>query len=159
LKIFISHQKADSELSARIAARLKGYHGLDICLDLIDTAAADPVEALADHIRTEMGRCTQLLAVISPATANSQWVPWEIGMATEKDFPLATFSGGNALPPEFLRKWPYLRTDADLDKYAAATKSARQTIVRKRSIGISETAALHDSTREFYRTLRTSLGQ
>lgn len=158
MKIFLSHQKADSELTGRIAARLRIVHGLDCYLDLIDPHVG-PVERLADHIRTEMGRCTQLLAVISPSTANSQWVPWEIGMATEKDFPLATFSGGNALPPEFLRKWPYLRTEGDLDKYAAATKSARQTFTRKRSSGINESASVHDSTREFYRTLRASLGQ
>lgn len=159
LKIFLSHQKADSELTGRIAARLKVNHGLACYLDLIDPYVGGPVERLADHIRSEMGRCTQLLAVISPSTANSQWVPWEIGMATEKDFPLATFSGGNALPPEFLRKWPYLRNDTDLDKYAAATKSARQTFTRKRNIGLDETASIHDSTREFFTTLRASLGQ
>lgn len=159
MKIFLSHQKADSELTARIAARLKVNHSLDCYLDLIDPYVSGSVERLADHIRSEMGRCTQLLAVVSPSTVNSQWVPWEIGMATEKDFPLATFSGGNALPPEFLCKWPYLRTDADLDKYAAATKSARQTFTRKRNIGMNETASTHDATREFFTTLRASLGQ
>lgn len=82
MKIFLSHQKADSELTARIAARLKVNHGLDCYLDLIDPYVNGSVERLADHIRNEMGRCTQLLAVVSPSTANSQWVPWEIGMAT-----------------------------------------------------------------------------
>jgi hypothetical protein len=159
LKIFLSHQKADSELTASIAAYLKVRHGLDCYLDLIDPNARGPVERLADHIRSEMDRCTQLLAVVSPSTSHSQWVPWEIGMATEKDFPLATFSGGNALPPEFLRKWPYLRTEADLDKYAAATKEARRTFTRKRSIGLNETASVHSSTADFYTTLRASLGQ
>lgn len=159
MKIFLSHQRADALLSARIADRLKRVHDLDCYLDLIDPAAQRPIERLADHIRSEMGRCTQLLAVISPATANSQWVPWEIGMATEKDFPLATFSGGNALPPEFLRKWPYLRSDLDLDRYAAASKAVRRAVVAKRSSGLSESAATRDSTAEFYRTLRSSLGQ
>lgn len=159
MKIFLSHQKADSILTAKIAERLRINHGLECYLDLIDSSLGGPVERLADHIRNEMGKCTQLLAVISPSTANSQWVPWEIGMATEKDFPLATFSGGNALPPEFLRRWPYLRSDADLDKYAAASKAARQTFTRKRSIGINETASVHDSTRDFFTTLRASLGQ
>ena len=115
-------------------------------------------EDLAAHIRMEMGRCTQLLAVISYNTSDSQWVPWEIGMATEKDYPLATYSSASLPPPEFLRRWPYLRTEADLDRYSSASTLARTFLVSKRSY-LTEGDARRDSTREFYRTLRGSLGR
>ena len=75
-----------------------------------------------------------------------------------QNFPLATYSGGSALPPEYLRKWPYLRTFADLDLYAAASKTAAQTVTR-RSATLNEETARVQSTQRFYSDLRKSLGQ
>jgi hypothetical protein len=157
-KVFITHHSTDSLLAGRIANRLKINHGMDSYLDVIDPYIGKNGEDLALHIQVEMSKCTQLLAVISQATQASQWVPWEIGVATEKDFPLATFSGGNVLPPEFLRKWPYLRTDHDLDQYARASKAAEISFVQKRAT-LAEGAARVRSTREFFTTLRAGLGQ
>jgi hypothetical protein len=158
MKVFLSHQKNDSDLATRIAVRLRSLHNIDSYLDVIDPYVGGSINLLADHIRTEMDKCTQLLAVISPATAQSQWVPWEVGVATEKDFPLATFSGGQALPPEFLRKWPYLRTDSDLDEYAKASKAARDSFQIRRGY-LTETAALQQSTRDFHKSLKATLRQ
>jgi hypothetical protein len=95
---------------------------------------------------------------VSEATKTSWWVPWEIGIATEKDYPLATFSGGSAALPEYLRKWPYLRSDADLDRYAEASKTAARDLVTKRGY-LTESVARERSTKEFFRVLRGSLGQ
>lgn len=159
IKVFLSHQSADATTAAYVARRLKDRHGIDSYLDVIDPYIGRNGEDLAAHIRSQMGRCTQLMAVISEATKVSQWVPWEIGVATEKDHPLATFSAGGALPPEFLRKWPYLRTDSDLDQYALASKTARSTFVRKRSANLTEAAAQGSATGEFYSLLRRGLNQ
>lgn len=158
MKVFISHQQRDSSLSAQIAYRLRTVHNIDSYLDVIDPYVGKDINILADHIRVEMGKCTQLLAVITPATAASQWVPWEVGVATEKEFPLATYSGGNSMPPEFLRSWPYLRSDADLDLYAAASKSADRSFVANRRV-LTEAAAHTNSTRSFYTELRMALRQ
>lgn len=159
IKVFLSHQSADSTIATYVARRLKNSHDIDAYLDVIDPYIGRPGEDLAAHIRKQMGSCTQLLAVVSESTKASQWVPWEIGVATEKDFPLATFAANGAMPPEFLRKWPYLRTDADIDHYALASKSARNTFVRKRGANFSESAALSSSTGEFFSALRRGLGQ
>lgn len=158
IKVFLSHQSADSTTAASVARRLKTYHDIDSYLDVIDPYVGRPGEDLAAHIRGEMSRCTQLLAVVSDATNASQWVPWEIGVATEKDFPLATYAAGWAMPPEFLRKWPYLRSDADLDQYARASKGARRVLVEKRAT-FGDSAARATSTRDFFTTLRAGLGQ
>lgn len=69
---------------------------------------------MADYIRGEMEKCTQLLAIISIRTSESPWVPWEIGVATEKERPLASFVSPPAAVPDFLRKWPYLQTLTDV---------------------------------------------
>lgn len=158
IKIFISHQAADSAIAKNIADRLRIYHSIDSYLDVIDPYINRNGEDLAKHIQVEMSKCTQLLAIVSSETKNSQWVPWEIGVATEKDYPLATFSGGNTLPPEFLRKWPYLRTESDLDLYARVSKSAAASYVQKRAT-LNEGVARVRSTSEFYSSLRSGLGQ
>lgn len=159
VKVFLSHQSRDADSAKFVAVHLRVNHGIECYLDVIDPYINRPGEDLADHIRSQMGACTQLLAVVSDQTKASQWVPWEIGVATEKQFPLATFSTDGMKPPEFLQKWPYLRSLTDLDRYAAASKEAERTFVRKRSATFSETASRASSTREFYTTLRASLGQ
>lgn len=85
-------------------------------------------------------------------------MPWEIGIATEKDFPLATYAGGYSTIPEYLRKWPYLRSATDLDMYVAASKAAANDFQIKRSYLVEATARSR-STKEFYRVLKGSLGQ
>ena len=158
MKVFISHQQADTSVAAAIAHRLKVRHQIDSYLDAIDPYISRPGEDIADYIRGVMNGCTQLLAVVSPSTKASQWVPWEIGVATEKDFPLATFGSNVLVIPEFLEKWPFLSSMEDLDEYGKASREARQSFTQKRA-RLTETAALHDSTREFYRNLRSRLGQ
>lgn len=158
IKVFISHQAADTALAADIAIKLRVRHSIASYLDVIDPYIGKPGEDLALHIQVEMSKCTQLLAVISPSTRASQWVPWEIGVATEKEFPLATFSGGRVPPPEFLQKWPYLTTDADIDRYAQASLKAAASFAQKRTT-LTEGVARVRSTREFYSNLRNSLGQ
>lgn len=158
IKVFLSHQSADSETAKWIAAHLKAYHQIDSYLDVIDPYINKNGNDLASHIQTEMGKCTQLLAVISQSTQHSQWVPWEVGVATEKDFPLATYFGGHAKPPEFLQKWPYLRNENDLDQYALISKSTRNFYVQKRA-SLGESYARQSSTKNFFTNLRSAIGQ
>jgi len=158
MKVFISHQQADSRLALQLSTRLKNAHQMDSYLDVIDPSLAKTGDALADHVKEELGKCSQLLAVVSEATRASWWVPWEIGIATEKNYPLATFSAGLTPPPEYLRKWPYLRSEADLDLYASASKIAFREFSTKRTY-LSEEVAQLRSTKEFHRSLRASLGQ
>lgn len=158
MKVFISHQQADSHRALAVAARLKVKHGIDSYVDVIDPGVGSSGDDLADHVRNELGKCTQLLAVVSEATQKSWWVPWEIGIASEKDYPLATFAGQTTDLPEYLKKWPYLRSEADLDQYAAASNRAVTDFVQKRGY-LQESVARERSTKEFFRVLRANLGQ
>lgn len=158
VKVFLSHQSADAALASMIERHLRRRHGIASYLDVIDPHIAGRGEDLALHIQVELGKCTQLLAIVSDTTRFSQWVPWEIGVATEKDYPLATFSTGSGLPPEFLRKWPYLRDEADLDAYAQRSKDAARSFDEKRRI-LDEGVARIRSTGEFFRGLRADLSQ
>lgn len=160
IKIFISHQKQDSAIAAQVKNHLKDQHSIECYLDVVDPNLIKG-EEIADYVRKELGKCSLLLAIVSEATKNSWWVPWEIGVATEKDYPLASF-GTNVVLPEFLIKWPYLKSLADLDKYADAVK---QTYTFRNVMGLEDyksesvTASSRSSTKQFYRTLRSKLGQ
>lgn len=155
-KVFISHQQADSLAATWVAQRLH-THRIDTYLDVIDPTIAGNGEALAAYVRTQLGKCTQLLAVVSSATSLSWWVPWEIGIATEKDFPLATYLNDASLP-DYLKKWPVLRNARDLDAYAEASKAAQVLFESKRVAEVASTAQ-RGATQEFYRVLRSRLGQ
>lgn len=157
MKIFISHKDVDALVAKRVADRLRIYHNIPSYLDSIDPHLYSRGEDLADYLRGRLGDCTQLLAVISETTKASQWVPWEIGVATEKEYPLATFSDGT-VPPEFLTKWPYMRTEAQLDAYAEASKASQkifESVARSTTAGVSRGMA----TKAFYQDLRRRLGQ
>lgn len=157
VKVFISHQRADSLTASNVALRLKTHHGIDCYLDVIDPYMVRG-EELATHIRTELSKCTQLLTVMSGETQKSWWVPWEIGVASEKEYPLATYSDGITPPPEYLKKWPYLRNQSDLDHYARVSKSTEGEFIRKSQTQFRE-AARTATTRSFYGELRRVLGQ
>jgi TIR domain len=158
LRVFISHQASDSELAARIAHHLEALHEIKSYLDVIDPYAGQAGDQLGEYIREQLGVCTQLLAVVSKKTQSSWWVPWEIGIATEKDQPIATFASDEASLPEYLRLWPYLRSREDLDSYAIASKEAARTTTLRKAY-ISESAAQRSGTQTFYRSLRARLRQ
>ena len=158
MKVFISHQKADTDLASAIGKYLFLEHDISSYLDIVDPYISQAGELLGEHLRNELGKCTQLMAVVSEQTKGSWWVPWEIGVATEKDYPIATFAGDETKLPEYLIKWPYLKTKNDLDEYAKVSKQVEKQLIIRKSYQ-TETAALHSSTSQFYSSLRARLGQ
>lgn len=154
MKVFISHQKNDSTIAQAIGSRLWVYHDIDYYLDVIDPHLGKAGDDLAKHLQIEIGKCTHLIAVTSAATRTSMWVPWEIGIATEKHFPLATFADYVQAVPEFLEAWPYLRTMQDVDLYAKAAKYANPL---SKSV-LTEEARVRTSD-SFFIKLRQELNQ
>lgn len=157
VKVFISHKKEDAVQAALIAKYLS-VNGLRVYLDAIDLQLEKSGPDLADYIRAQLDECTQLLAVISTQTQASWWVPWEIGVATEKERFLASFISGNATVPDYLAKWPYLRTNADLDVYIRESKRAERDVEDRVQRGQRTTARAY-GFRSFHTSLKASLGQ
>ena len=157
VKVFISHKLEDAGLAKLISDRLQNIHSIGTYLDLLDPTIGRNGEELAQYVRKKLASCTQLLAVISPLTKDSWWVPWEIGVASEKDYPLATY-GGTATLPDFLKRWPVLRNEQHLDAYARASKGADSNrVLLERTVTAS--AARKSTTQDFYRSLRNQIGQ
>ncbi len=133
-------------------------HFIESYLDIIDPLASEAGDTLGEHVRQQLGICTQLMAVVSPNTRESWWVPWEIGIATEKEYPIATYAAEYCELPTYLKKWPYLRSETDLDTYARISKATESDRAIKQSY-LGEAAARTRTTREFHQSLKRALGQ
>lgn len=136
-RVFISHKGTDSELARRVAARVQ-FNGISTYLDVIDDLLIKDGPDLADHLLKRMSECTQLIAVVSTTTKDSWWVPWEIGVGSEKDFLMASYSESYVQLPSYLKKWPELHSNADIDMYCSQAKTASSRMERRRSTAINQ---------------------
>lgn len=157
MKIFISHKKED-ELHARVVATTLRRNNHSCYLDIVDESLKKSGDDLAGHIREKLTECDSLVAVVSPLTIMSWWVPWEIGVATEKDYPLSTYVTNNAVPPEYMRKWPVLRSAQDLDRFASLLSNVEPEI-RRRGMYKSLGVARRETSAEFHLKLKKAIGQ
>lgn len=80
-RIFISHQKRDSDVAKKIADYLEEA-GIDIYFDQYDSSIdrSNPT-SVVNAIKTGIENSTHMLVVFSQNTFESMWVPWEIGYA------------------------------------------------------------------------------
>lgn len=129
-KVFISHKNTDSRLAERVASRVR-RNGLSVYLDTIDDALQKDGHDLADHLLRRMSECQQLIAVVSEATKTSWWVPWEIGVGSEKGFRMASFSETYVSLPTYLEKWPALHTDHHIDLYCQYSSNTETAMNRR----------------------------
>jgi hypothetical protein len=81
--VFISHKREDADMAQAVADTLVEMN-VDVWLDL-DELKLPPPKTAADHlelteaIETGLQSSTHLLALITPRTRDSWWVPFEIG--------------------------------------------------------------------------------
>ena len=158
MKVFISHHKNDSEIAAQIYRQLLLYK-VDAYLDVFDNNLASDSKALTEHLKDILRNSSDILVVMSESTKNSQWVPFEIGMAADQDLPTVTFLYSYITLPEFLDYWPRLKSISDIPKYIAArNERLQEQNVRKNLDSSVEMFSRHISTTEqFYNRLKATL--
>jgi len=157
MKVFISHKKEDNLYALNIKNALKSCQ-IDAYLDLLDEDISGDGEELTDHIKEQLRICTDVIVVLSEKTKDSWWVPFEIGMATEKDMPIANYLVEGIVLPDYLEFWPRLKNYNDVCKYVEVRKEIREHYGRPRYI--FESNILHpgeSETRAFYRKLKQEL--
>jgi hypothetical protein len=91
--VFISHKREDIDM-ARLAAKSLKQLEIDVWLDVDDQHTQQAAELnddkkLAEAIERGLVHCTHLLALLSPKTKGSWWVPYEIGSARGRQKDLA----------------------------------------------------------------------
>lgn len=93
--VFISHKKEDESAAVAIGKFLMEIVGVNIYLDIMDTnlQAATQTEndkLIVDSIKKGLEYSTHLLCLISDKTRLSWWVPYEIGIADNKNISIAS---------------------------------------------------------------------
>lgn len=159
MKIFISHKKED-EVTALTVQKTLINASVDAYLDVLDNTIADDGEKLTKHIREKLRECTDVIVILSNNTKKSWWVPFEIGMATEKDMPIANYLISYEILPEYLEYWPRLKNQQDVLKYVEVrNKVARQVLLEKSlSHGYYQRAdGGMSETQKFYAELKKNL--
>ncbi|MCK4108935.1 toll/interleukin-1 receptor domain-containing protein [Acinetobacter radioresistens] len=129
MPVFISYRSKDREVALLIAQKLR-QNNIEFYLDVIDEESINTND-IAEVITKNIQRCTHLMAIISPNTQGSWWVPFEIGEATVINRRICSFAyNTTGLPltrtnmyinksflPEYLHKWPVLLHERDLQNF------------------------------------------
>lgn len=158
-KVFISHKNTDAFLAEKVERRVRA-NGLETYLDTIDDALLKDGPELADVLLARMEQCQQLIAVVSLQTKDSWWVPWEIGVGSEKGFRMASYSESYVSLPSYLEKWPALHTERHIDLYCEYSKKT-ETALNRRMTGIltedRRTQVRKSEALDFHRKLKAAI--
>ena len=111
MNVFISHQQKDSVLAKIIYNELRRKN-VDAYLDVLDNLHEKNGEYLTNHLKEIMASSSDILVVMTENTKDSWWVPFEIGMAAERNLRTVTFLNSYLMLPEYLDYWPRLSSMA-----------------------------------------------
>ena len=108
-------------------------------------AESQTTEDITTVITRNITECTHLMAVVSEQTAQSWWVPFEIGEATISNRRICSYKIGPSALPLYLDKWPKLSGENDINFFIDAY---REELLSKRSMGLE---SFSESVRGTYR--------
>ncbi|MGW8464439.1 toll/interleukin-1 receptor domain-containing protein [Pseudomonas sp. CLCA07] len=143
MPVFISYRHTDRAHAMAINTRLTQAN-IKTYLDVLDPES-QTTEDITTVITRNITECTHLMAVVSEQTAQSWWVPFEIGEATISNRRICSYKIGPSALPLYLDKWPKLSGENDINFFIDAY---REEVVSKRSIGLE---SFSESVRGTYR--------
>ncbi len=121
--VFISYQRDDKAAALKVAEYLE-KSGIDVYIDMHDVdlkfslQQSNPKE-ITNLILKGINNSSHMLAIISPNTIQSKWVPFEIGYGYDKtDLAVLCLRGiPKGALPEYIRTSPIIRDIYDLNNY------------------------------------------
>lgn len=108
MKVFISHKDSDRNTALEVLNVLTSNR-VEAYLDVLDNSVVQKGELLTKHIKSKLNECTDILVVMTEKTKSSWWVPFEIGMAAQKDLPTVSYLQSGVALPDYLSYWPRLK--------------------------------------------------
>lgn len=158
MPVFISHRTADDAIARRVYERLTNVHRIECYIDDIDREVR--TTNITSLIVRRIKQCINLLALMTPNTKGSWWVPFEVGVAREAPRIITSFTNlGQYDLPEYLTEWPVLRGEIAVDTFAEYYKKGAQRVKRafleERATASEGIAGIED----FHRQLKPALGQ
>ena len=151
MKVFISHKDVDS-ITAQQIGQVLLRHRIPYYLDILNNSSELDGKRLTNNIRLELNKCSHMITVLSESTKLSWWVPFEIGMAAQKDVPVVNFLLEGISLPGYLEYWPRLRRLSEVDKFISA-----MNLTKVSSIQESAKYGTESYSEKFYREFRSML--
>ncbi|MHC8316485.1 toll/interleukin-1 receptor domain-containing protein [Pseudomonas sp. LB3P31] len=146
MPVFISYRHVDRVHAMSINSRLI-QAGIKTYLDVLDPES-QTTEDITEVITRNINESTHLLAVVSERTAQSWWVPFEIGEATISNRRICSFKTGPTELPLYLDKWPKMTCAKDIEFFIDAYKNE---VMLKRSAALDSITG-SQSTRSYNKT-------
>ena len=137
--VFVSHTTNDDSLAEEVAECIRSFE-LTAWVDSDFMAPKDDGPRMASKIKRVIGRSFCLLAVVTSATSKSWWVPFEIGVASDKNRFLSTYGDPSVTLPSFLAAWPRVRNHTELHSWCEDIKQKKDKYVPLIRKGTVETA-------------------
>ena len=152
MPVFISHKSVDKPAALEIASYLR-TRGVQSYVDVLDPQLQS-TDDITSVIVTRVRKCTHLMAVTSSNTISSWWVPFEIGVATDQDRRISTYTLEVTNLPDYLKKLPILKSKAHLDQFIDLYQ-------RDKVVALSKSAAVRTiaSADNFHQSLKSRIGQ
>ena len=159
-RVFISHKSEDAPKASLVAQQFE-RQGVSYYLDVLDDNLFGSGEILTNHLRNKLNECTHLLAIITNNTKISWWVPFEIGLATEREYPISSYVSywDKQRLPDYLWKWPVLESDQDLNNYIMLLKRDRTTLLNEEINKSLYTAKPKNYAEAFQKRMKVLTGQ
>ncbi len=155
--IFISHKKEDKGKALGLEKYLK-ERDIDSYVDVLDSEInpTNVTERIVDNLR----RTTHLIVIFSEHTTKSMWVPFELGVAYERDSGIGVLKWADSeqskiILPEYLNEFPVMN-QSDIDKYIDLYKKPRR-IVATESYDFSEAASSKGYAKGFIDQLKSNI--
>jgi hypothetical protein len=118
--VFVSYNHFDAEIANQISAVLAQL-GIDYFLDVKDLQCGDHIES---SVTRAIEEATHLIAIVSPGSAKSQWVPYEIGQARARAAVVIPYLTHRALDlPPYLTGIKYASSMEELGAHLAQMKA------------------------------------
>ncbi|HEM7111335.1 toll/interleukin-1 receptor domain-containing protein [Acinetobacter baumannii] len=168
MPVFISYRHSDRLKALEVRNKLD-RNNITCYLDVIDEESRT-TDDITDVITKNIKKCTHLLAIISPNTNGSWWVPFEIGEATIFDRRICSYafkefayiSRSNlslykSFLPEYLHKWPLLLSDSDLDAFIQEYKRDSERAIFDSSRSATFDSLTKSGAESFHRNLKRIL--
>ena len=115
VNVFIFHQRNDKDIALKVQKKLE-IERIKSFLDATDNGHTG-FKTVTEWIVTNLRKSTHILVVYTNNTKSSEWVPFEIGMAYEREEGIAIFDPQHIIgKPNYLNDLPII-PDMDSLKY------------------------------------------
>lgn len=169
IQIFISHKKEDEEKAIELSDYIEEKFGFSTYVDVLDDKIRE-YENVTERIVSQLRDSTHLLVVFSEHTKKSMWVPFELGVAYEREegigvyiYPDDPYRFTYYDLPEYLEEFPKMESYSGLNKYLNLIKEKpnkqKLLLEAKESLGFTKRASEINYAQEFINELKKRLGQ